>query len=161
MRRVPEPTRPGVTRPVRIAVIGAGVIGRLHATLVAAGSDSQLVAIADPAPGAADLAAELGVAWYADHDTLLAQERIDGAIIAVPTGQHARVGIDCVAAGVHILVEKPIAADLVQADELATLAEKGNLVLQVGHLERFSAAYRALSARTRAPLYIEDRKSVV
>lgn len=129
-----------MTRPVRIAVIGAGVIGRQHARLVAAEPDGQLVAIADPAPEAATLAAELGVAWYAEHEELLANEPLDGAIVAVPTGLHATVGKACAAAGVHLLVEKPIAADVATGLELVTAAEAAGVRLLVGHHRRYDPA---------------------
>jgi len=129
-----------VTPPVRIAVIGAGVIGRVHARLVAAEPEARLAAIADPTPEAADLAAELGAAWYADHGELLANERIDGAIVAVPTGLHATVGIACAAAGVHILVEKPIADSVPAGLELVAAAEAAGVRVLVGHHRRYDPA---------------------
>ena len=76
-------------------------------------------------------------------------------IIAAPAEAHHALAAAALRAGKHVLVEKPIAADLAQADELAALARDLGLVLQVGHLERFSAAYGALSARAKSPLYIE------
>ena len=129
-----------MTPPVRIAVIGAGVIGRVHARLVAAEPEARLAAIADPTPEAADLAAELGAAWYADHGELLANERIDGAIVAVPTGLHATVGIACAAAGVHILVEKPIADSVPAGLELVAAAEAAGVRVLVGHHRRYDPA---------------------
>jgi predicted dehydrogenase len=80
---------------------------------------------------------------------------IDALIIAAPAEAHHALAVEALRAGKHVLVEKPIAATLAQADELAALALKRNLVLQVGHLERFSAAYQALEGRTGPPLYIE------
>jgi predicted dehydrogenase len=79
----------------------------------------------------------------------------DALIVAAPADAHHAVAAAALQAGKHVLVEKPIASTLAQADELAAMASARNLVLQIGHLERFSAAYGALSGRIGAPLYIE------
>ena len=79
----------------------------------------------------------------------------DAVVIAAPAEAHHALAVQALRAGKHVLVEKPIAATLAQADELATLAAERKLVLQVGHLERFSAAFRAMDGRLGAPLYIE------
>lgn len=138
---------------IRIGIAGAGHFGRYHALKVAASDRARLVGIYDP-----DTERAKTVGWEAGapdmaFETLL--PAIDALIIAAPAEAHHALAATALRAGKHVLVEKPIAADLAQADELAALAEAGGLVLQVGHLERFSAAYRALSARTRSPLYIE------
>jgi predicted dehydrogenase len=80
---------------------------------------------------------------------------VDAVIIAAPAQVHYELAIRSLRAGKHVLVEKPIAATLQQADEMAALAKQRGLVLQVGHLERFSGAYRAMAGRIDAPLYIE------
>ncbi len=80
---------------------------------------------------------------------------IDALIVAAPAEAHFQLAADALHAGKHVLVEKPIAATLAQADELVEISRASGLVLQVGHLERFSAAYLALSGRSRQPLYIE------
>jgi predicted dehydrogenase len=79
----------------------------------------------------------------------------DAVVIAAPAEAHHALAAQALREGKHVLVEKPIAATLAQADELATLAAERKLVLQVGHLERFSAAFRAMDGRLGAPLYIE------
>jgi predicted dehydrogenase len=139
--------------PLRIGIAGAGHFGRYHALKVAASDRATLVGLYDP-----DTERAKTVGWEAGapdltFETLLSA--IDALIIAAPAEAHHRLTVAALRAGKHVLVEKPIAATLTQADELTALARASGLVLQVGHLERFSAAYRALSVRTRAPLYIE------
>jgi predicted dehydrogenase len=142
-----------LTPQLRIGVAGAGHFGRYHALKVAASDRARLVGIYDP-----DTERAKTVGWEAGapdmtFDALLAS--IDALIIAAPAEAHHGLAATALRAGKHVLVEKPIAADLAQADELVDLARSTGLVLQVGHLERFSAAYLALSARSRSPLYVE------
>lgn len=138
---------------LRIGVAGAGHFGRYHALKVAASARARLVGVFDP-----DLERAKTVGWEAGapemaFDPLLAA--IDALIVAAPAEAHHALTAAALRAGKHVLVEKPIAATLAQADDLAALAAERALVLQVGHLERFSAAYRALAGRAGAPLYIE------
>jgi predicted dehydrogenase len=142
-----------VTQTLRVGIAGAGHFGRYHALKVAASERAHLVGIYDP-----DTERAKTVGWEAGapdmaFDALLGS--IDALIVAAPAEAHHALAAAALRAGKHVLVEKPIAADLAQADELGTLARAGGLVLQVGHLERFSASYAALSARARVPLYIE------
>ena len=139
-----------MTRPVRIGVVGVGVIGRMHARLLTEDADTLLVAVADPTPGAAGLAAELGVAWYPDHDSLLAAESLDGVVIAVPTALHAQVGRACIAAGVHMLMEKPITDDVAAGIDLVEAAEASGLRILVGHHRRFDPAVERARAIVRS-----------
>ena len=125
---------------VRLAVIGAGRIGARHAQLAAAEPACELVAIADPDPAAAALAAEVGTVHYARLDELLDTVRPDGAIIAVPTGLHAEVGIACAARGVHMLMEKPITDSLAAGRRLVAAAEAAEVRLAVSHQRRFDPA---------------------
>ena len=139
--------------PLRVGIAGAGHFGRYHALKVAASDRAQLVGIYDP-----DVERAKTVGWEAGAPDMTLQALlpvIDALIIAAPAEAHHGLAAAALRAGKHVLVEKPIAADLAQADELAAIARAGGLVLQVGHLERFSAAYRALSVRTRSPVYIE------
>ena len=138
---------------LRIGIVGAGHFGRYHALKVAASGRAELVGIHDP-----DEERARAVGWEAgaesmDFDTLLAAAY--AIIIAAPAEAHHALASAALRAGKHVLVEKPIASTLVQADELAALATERGLVLQVGHLERFSAAYGALAGRMSRPLYIE------
>jgi len=138
---------------LRIGVVGAGHFGRYHALKVAASGRAQLVGIHD-----ADTERAKTVGWEAGApdmawDALLANS--DAIVVAAPAEAHHALAAAALRAGKHVLVEKPIASTLPQADELAALATERKLVLQVGHLERFSAAYQALSGRVGPPLYIE------
>jgi predicted dehydrogenase len=139
---------------LRTAVIGVGHMGRFHAEKLAASAAAELVAVVD-ADGAraADVAAALGCAHASDYRPLLA--RIDAACIAVPTEKHYEVARACLEAGVHALVEKPLARTLEEADALLELAHARGLVLQVGHLQRFNPAFQALAAASGRPLFID------
>ena len=147
---------------LRIAVIGAGYMGGFHAEKFAArkdagqagGAAAELVAIVDTDAGrAARLAGELGCAHATDFRELL--PGIDAACVAVPTGKHYDVARACLEAGVHVLVEKPLSRTLAEADALLELARAKALVLQVGHLQRFNPAFRALAAARGRPLFID------
>jgi predicted dehydrogenase len=139
--------------PLRVGLAGAGHFGRYHALKVAASDSTQLMGVYDP-----DLERAKTVGWEAGakevgFDELLGL--VDAMIIAAPAEVHYDLASRALRAGKHVLVEKPIAATLPQADELAALAAARRLVLQVGHLERFSSAYQAMAGRIGAPLYIE------
>ncbi|MEA2738894.1 MAG: hypothetical protein QOH05_2201 [Acetobacteraceae bacterium] len=138
---------------LRVGIAGAGHFGRYHALKVAASARTRLSGVYDP-----DLERAKTVGWEAGakevgFDELL--EASDAVIVAAPAEVHYELAARALRAGKHVLVEKPIAATLAQADELGALAKQGGLVLQVGHLERFSAAYQAMSGKIGAPLYIE------
>jgi len=138
---------------LRIGVIGAGHFGRYHALKVAASARASLVGIHD-----ADIERARTVGWEAGAPEMERQallDAVDAVVIAAPAEAHHALASEALRAGRHVLVEKPIASTLEQADELAALARDRNLVLQVGHLERFSAAYQAMAGRIGTPLYIE------
>lgn len=139
---------------VRVAVIGVGHLGKIHARLVKQLPDAQLVAVVDPvAPAREQLAAELQTASHADHRPLLGS--IDAAIIAIPTQFHADVAADLLRRGVHVLVEKPITLNLAEANELIAIADAQRCVLQVGHVERFNPALLAAESHLGEPKFIE------
>jgi len=138
---------------LRIGVAGVGHFGRYHALKVAASERASLSGVFDT-----DHERARTIGWEAgapalDFAALLAAS--DALVIAAPAEAHHPLAAEALRAGKHVLVEKPIAATLAQADELATLAGAQRLVLQVGHLERFSAAFAAMEGRLGAPLYVE------
>jgi len=138
---------------LRIGVAGAGHFGRYHALKVAASERASLAGVHDP-----DVERAKTVGWEAgapDMDFRALLGACDALVIAAPAEAHHALAIAALRAGKHVLVEKPIAATLEQADELSALAAERRLVLQVGHLERFSAAFGALEGRLGAPLYLE------
>jgi len=129
--------------PVRIALIGSGIIGKRHIEALKAHPDRHvLAAIADPAPEAAQLAADLGVPYYTSHEPLLDREKPDGAIVATPNQHHVNVGIACVERGIPILVEKPIADSVAAALDLVEAAERENVPILVGHHRRHNPIMR-------------------
>jgi predicted dehydrogenase len=140
---------------LRTAVIGAGVFGRLHMAKYQALDGVELVAVADPSRKARS-AAELkfGVKTHADWREL--KSVIDVVSICSPASTHAEVIRGFLEAGVHVLVEKPIATNLEEADELIALAAAKGLVLNVGHQERLVFDHCGLLSFTDAPLSIES-----
>jgi len=139
---------------LRIGVIGAGHFGRFHALKIAANPRATLAGIHDTnAERAAAVGAEAGGAPSLTLPALL--NTADAVIIAAPAEAHFDIASQALAAGRHVLIEKPIAATLDQADELARLARAAGRVLQVGHLLRYSAEHAAIAARITRPLYIE------
>ena len=138
---------------LRIGVAGVGHFGRYHALKVAASERATLVGVHDPNEERAKAIGWESGAPDLGFDALLAVA--DALIIAAPAERHHVLAAAALRAGKHVLVEKPIAATLAEADELAALAAAHQCVLQVGHLERFSAAHAALSGRLGAPLYID------
>ena len=138
---------------LRIGVAGAGHFGRYHALKVAASTRATLTGIYDR-----DLERAKTVGWEAGAKEMGFADLLDASdavIVAAPAEAHYELAAQALRAGKHVLVEKPIAATLAQATELDMLAKKHSLVLQVGHLERFSAAYQAMAGKIGAPLYIE------
>ena len=129
----------------RIALIGAGAIGRTHVRVAAETPGVTLIAIADPSPAAKTLADEFGIAWYADHHALLGARphgAPDGAIVATPNALHVPVALDCIAAGIPVLVEKPIADTVAEAQRLSDAAARAGVPLLVGHHRRHNPIIR-------------------
>jgi predicted dehydrogenase len=148
-----------VTAPLRVAVVGAGVMGTYHANLYTVLPDTELVGIVDPDPKRRrDAEERYRCDVFADVDALLARVRIDAASVAAPTSTHYMLVRQLLTAGVHVLVEKPVATDVGQALELARLSAETGLVLQVGHITRFFRAVERLRAEVRSPYLIEARR---
>ncbi|MBE0566398.1 MAG: Gfo/Idh/MocA family oxidoreductase [Krumholzibacteria bacterium] len=144
-------------KPVRVAVLGAGYLGRFHAQKYAALPDAELVAVVDTNRLRAEtVAGECGCAAETDPASVLG--RIDAASVVVPTSQHHAVARPLLEAGIHVLLEKPIAPTLAEADDLVAAAVRGRAILQIGHLERFNPAIVTLKARTRNPLFVEAHR---
>ncbi len=140
--------------PLRVAVIGAGHLGRIHARLLRSLPTVALVGVADPIEEArCRVAAEFETRAFASHRELLGE--IDAAIVATTTQFHASVGAELLAHGIHVLLEKPITATVAEADRLVALADANQCVLQVGHVERFNGAWIAATPFLRQPRYIE------
>ena len=120
----------------RIGLIGAGVIGRTHATTIGADENIILAGLADPTPAGRYFAESLGVAWHADPAAMFAAGGLDGVIVATPNDLHLPIALEAIARGLPVLVEKPIATTVAQGEELAAAAEKAGVPVLVGHHRR-------------------------
>ena len=144
--------------PLRVAVIGAGHLGRIHARIAAGLDEIELLAVVDPLePSRASVAQETGTRAVADYRELIGT--IEAAIVATPTVTHHAIGMDLLEAGIPLLMEKPLAPTAAEAGDLVALARKKGLALQVGHVERFNPALTAVSADVRDPKYIEATRT--
>ncbi len=144
-------------QPLRTAVVGVGQFGQHHAGKYAKLPGSRLVAIADrDAARAAAIAAMHGVEPVSDYRELFG--RVDAVSIATPPASHFAVARDFIEHGVHVLIEKPITESLEDSASLIRLAAERGRVLQVGHIERFSAVGQRLREFVDRPLYIQARR---
>ena len=134
---------------IRVALVGAGQMGRHHARVVAESAAADLVAIVDPHESAEPVAALRHAPLLDSLDELLAEQRPELAIVATPTQDHADAASRLLEAGVHVLVEKPISGTVDEAEHLIELAAERKLILAVGHVERFNPAVRALRDKLR------------
>jgi predicted dehydrogenase len=136
-----------------VAVVGAGYFGSFHCNKIDALPDAQLTAVVDVNQDrAGEVAARFGARALGGHQAL--SGLVDAAVVAVPTAEHHLVAADLLAAGLDLLVEKPLAANLDQAEQLCRLARQKARCLQVGHLERFNPAVTAAFERIHKPRWI-------
>jgi predicted dehydrogenase len=139
---------------IRAAVVGVGYLGKFHAEKYAASDKAGLVAVVDSDHARArEIAGRLQTEWLTDYQQLF--DRVQCVSIAVPTRLHYQLTRDFLQAGIHVLVEKPLALELAEGKELVQLAESHELILQVGHLERFNPAIRRLERVIKDPKFIE------
>jgi predicted dehydrogenase len=124
---------------VRIAVAGVGLIGRRHVEEIDASSSAELAAVVDPLPAAQEVADSFGVPWYDSLAALFAADRPEGVVLATPNRVHVDGGLACVAAGVPVLVEKPIGDTVEGATRLVEAAEAVGVPLLTGHHRNYSA----------------------
>ncbi len=149
-----------------VAVVGAGAFGRNHARvyheLEQQGEPVHLAAIVDSDVARADsIAKEFGARAFGSLEQLLNWDEIHAASVAVPTQHHLATARTLMEAGIDVLIEKPIAATLAEADELVQLAAQYQRIAQVGHLERFNAAVRATYPLLNQPLFFEIHRMSV
>jgi predicted dehydrogenase len=143
--------------PVRVGVIGVGVVGWHHARHLMAMPEAQLVGIYDiRADRAEHVARALGTRACASREELLSLAQ--AVTIAVPTSDHCEVGLAALGAGVHVLMEKPLAASMAEADSLVRAADHHGALLLVGHIERFNRALLAAERFLDRPLFIEGER---
>jgi predicted dehydrogenase len=149
--------------PLRIAVVGAGAFGRNHLRvyqeLVEAGEAIKLVAVVDAdAKACAEASAKFGIPGFGSVSECLVAARVDAASVCVPTVHHRAVAEELIAEGVDVLIEKPIAPSLEDADSILALAVKHDRVVQVGHLERFNPAVTAARRVLNKPMFFESHR---
>ncbi|MBN2283086.1 MAG: Gfo/Idh/MocA family oxidoreductase [Deltaproteobacteria bacterium] len=143
--------------PIRVGVVGVGHLGTFHLQKYQKIPRSAIIGVADVIKERAlEAARDFNCEVFPDHRDMIG--RVDAVSIAVPTESHYSVARDFLAAGVDVLLEKPIATTLAEADSLIALAEEKKAVFQVGFVERFNPAVSALAEAIRAPLFIESHR---
>jgi predicted dehydrogenase len=141
--------------PLPVGVVGVGSLGHHHARLYASLPEARLVGVHDVVPErAADAAARFGAVAYPSLEALL--DDVEAVSVVVPTPAHHEVGIAALARGRHVLMEKPIAATLEEAEALVSAAARAGVLLQTGHVERFNRALRAAAPYLASPRFIES-----
>ncbi len=136
---------------VSIAIVGAGLVGRRHAEAVrAAGSGINLHSIVDPAEPTREIAASMGVPWFATLSDMIAAGKPDGAIVATPNQLHVDQGLTCVAEGIPALVEKPFSTSVASGERLVRAAETAGVALLTGHHRRHNPLMRRAKAEIEA-----------
>jgi predicted dehydrogenase len=145
---------PRSKQPLRVGVVGVGYLGRFHARIYADMPEVELIGVADvDAARAKEIAGAHGCHAFTDSRELL--DQVDAVSIVVPTVHHAAVARPFLERGIHMLMEKPIAPALGEAEELVDLAERAGVVFQVGHIERFNAGIMELATRVLQPRFLE------
>jgi predicted dehydrogenase len=146
-----------VNAPLRVGVVGVGSLGFHHARILREIEGVKMAGVFDASPErAAHVSAELGVPAFSSLDAFLGQ--VDAAVVAVTTTNHAQVALEAIGRGVHLLIEKPIAATLEEADRIVAAAQGAGVVVATGHVERFNGALRACEQYLDEPRFIESHR---
>ncbi|HOC81917.1 MAG: Inositol 2-dehydrogenase/D-chiro-inositol 3-dehydrogenase [Synergistetes bacterium ADurb.Bin155] len=145
--------------PVRVGVIGVGHLGFHHARVYTELLNTDVVGIMDTNPERAAAVGELlRVPFYSDIEQFYRQARPDAVSVVVPTVQHFESAKRALSAGIHVLIEKPVTSTVEEAVELLQQAAAQNLVLQVGHIERFNSAVQHVRNIIKEPLFLQSRR---
>ncbi len=140
-------------KKLRMAVVGVGALGQHHARILSTFDDVELVGVVDQRSEQGEkIAAERSTQWYASVDQVL--PLIDAAVLAVPTILHHDLALQCLDAGIPLLIEKPLAATLEEASRIHRIAQFRRTTCQVGHVERFNPAFQLLQQQVTQPLHI-------
>jgi len=143
--------------PLRVGVVGVGYLGRIHAKIYSQMPGVELVGVVDIDQNACEEISGLhGCPGYTDPRALIG--KADAVSIAVPTSTHGEVTLPYLDAGIHTLLEKPIAPTVTEAETIVAAAEERGLVLLIGHLERFNAGIMELAERVKDPRFIESHR---
>ncbi|MGF1590515.1 MAG: Gfo/Idh/MocA family oxidoreductase [Pleurocapsa sp.] len=146
-------------QPLKMGVIGVGNMGQHHVRILSVLKDIELIGVSDiDLARGIEIASQYQTHFYENYEDMLAS--VDAVCIAVPTKLHHEVGVRCLQSGVHVLIEKPIAASIAEAESLVNLAAETGCILQVGHIERFNPAFKELSKviQTENILALEARR---
>ncbi len=144
-------------KKIKVGILGTGHLGRLHTILYKGVENAELAGVHDLDQNrACEVAAEAECHVFADYHALLAA--VDAVNIVVPTTYHFEAAKQALLAGKHLFIEKPITTTIKQAEALIELAQQNNCLIQVGHIERFNQAMRALSSIEVAPKFIESHR---
>ncbi|MDH5762760.1 MAG: Gfo/Idh/MocA family oxidoreductase [Nitrospinota bacterium] len=142
---------------IKAGVLGVGKMGEYHVGILSENRDVELVGISDASPERGKVISErYGVPYFADLSKML--NEVEVAIVAVPTKLHYQVGMEVLKAGVHVLLEKPCSDNLEHARELFKLADSKNLILHIGHVERFNGAVQELHKLVDDPILVECKR---
>jgi predicted dehydrogenase len=146
-----------MTRTLRAGVVGVGSLGFHHARILREIPGVTMAGVYDAAPARmAQVATELDVRAHASFADLL--DAVDAAVVAVPTTNHAEVALAALERGVHLLIEKPIAPSIEEADRIVSLAREKGVLVATGHVERFNAALRACEEYLDEPRFVESHR---
>ncbi|MBI5491486.1 MAG: Gfo/Idh/MocA family oxidoreductase [Deltaproteobacteria bacterium] len=144
-------------KKIRVGVVGVGYLGKLHAEKYAKIPEAELVGVTDiDHARAREIASLTGTTAYPAYKDFFGH--VDAVSVVTPTESHAKVGAEFLSRGIDVLMEKPIASNLAEADALIKEADRSKAVLQVGHLERFNAAFTEARKRITVPSYIEAHR---
>ncbi len=143
--------------PVPVGVVGVGSLGFHHARILREVAGARLAGVYDADPArAAKVGEELGVRVFPALEELL--DEVEAAVVAVPTTEHAAVALAALERGTHLLIEKPIASTLEEADRIVAAADAAGVLVATGHVERFNAALRACEPYLDVPRFVESHR---
>jgi predicted dehydrogenase len=145
-------------RKLRVIVVGVGHLGRVHAQILAKLPGVRLMGVVDPCEGARHTVAE-ACRTNAFADVAALEGKFDAAVVAAPTCYHRRLGLELLEQGIPCLIEKPLATNSAEADEIVRAARRQGVVLQVGHVERFNPALAPTLPYARDPKFIEATRA--
>jgi predicted dehydrogenase len=142
---------------IKVGVVGVGHLGAIHAKDYSRLDNVKLVGVCDcNLERSLEIGKRFRTASYSDYEDLF--DKVDAASIVVPTSLHYNVAKEFLKRGIHVLIEKPITKTLSEADELIDIAKENNLILQVGHIERFNSAVLAIEPHIKTPKFIECQR---
>ncbi len=143
----------------RVGVIGVGHLGQHHARVYTELLGAHLVGVVDQNESrAAAIGENLGVPWFTEIDDFIERAAPEAVSVVVPTSMHFEIARKALKSGIHVLIEKPVTTTVNEAEQLLRIAAESDLVLQVGHIERFNSAVQYISKIVHEPLFLQSRR---